>query len=58
MAKANKLPIFTKGEGTVDLRYCESIENVDAVRNSGGCGGGRRVRQHLGDDVYDGVSEE
>lgn len=59
MAKAGKLPIYAKGERAVRLRYCgrKGIENVDAVRNSGDCGGGRRVRQHNIDD-YDGTNEE
>lgn len=60
MAKAGKLPIFAKGEKAVRLRYCgdsKDIEKIDAVINSGECGGGRRVRQHIDDD-YDGVNKE
>lgn len=60
MAKAGKLPIFAKAEKAIRLRYCggaKEIENVDAVRNSGVCGGGRRARQHIDDD-YDGTNEE
>lgn len=61
MAKAGKLPIFAKSEKAVRIRYCgdsKDIEKIDAVRNSGECGGGRRVRQHNIDDDYDGINEE
>lgn len=60
MIEAKELPISAKDERAVRLRYCggtKEVENVDAVRNSGVCGGGRRVRQHIDDD-YDGVNEE
>ena len=60
MAKAKKLPIFAKGEKAVRIRYCgdsKNVEKINAVRNSGECGGGRRVRQRNIDD-YDGTNEE
>ncbi len=60
MAKAGKLPIFAKGEKAVRLRYCggaKEVENIDAVRNSGECGGGRRVRPHRYNNDFRDVDE-
>lgn len=61
MAKAGKLPIFAKGEKAVRLRYCggtKEVENVDAVRNSGVCGGGRRVRPHIYNSELKDINDE
>jgi len=60
MAKAKKLPIFAKDERAIRIRYCgdtKNLEKIDSVRNSGLCGGGRRVKQRIDDD-YDGINEE
>lgn len=47
MREAGELPIPAMGERAVRIRYCgdsRDVEKIDAMRNNGECGGGRRVR--------------
>lgn len=60
LREAGDLPIYAMDERAVRIRYCgdsKKVEKIDAVRNSGLCGGGRRIRQRIDDD-YDGINEE
>ena len=61
MAKSGELPISAMDERAVRLRYCgdtKKIEKIDGVRNSGVCGGGRRVRPHIYDNELKEIGDE
>ncbi len=61
LKEAGDLPITAMDERAIRLRYCgnsNAIENVDAVRNSGVCGGGRKIHSHIYDANFEDKSEE
>lgn len=61
MIELGELPIDAMDERTVRLRYCgdsRDVEKIDAVRNSGKCGGGRRVKAHIYDSDFKDANDE
>lgn len=61
LREAGDLPISAMDEERkIRLRYCgdsKEVEKIDAVRNSGVCGGGRRVRPHRYNNDFRDVDE-
>lgn len=61
MIKSGELPITAMDERAVRVRYCgasRDIEKIDAVRNSGFCGGGKKVKAHIYDSNFKDTSNE
>ena len=61
LREAGDLPISAMDERAVRLRYCgdsKDIEKIDAVRNSGVFGGGRKVKAHIYDSDFKDTSDE
>jgi len=60
LLEEGKLPITAMDEKAMRIRYCggsSDIERIDGVRNSGLCGGGRRVKTHKSSNT-DGSDKE
>ena len=62
MIESCELPISAMDGGRkVRLRYCgdsRDIERIDAVRNSGLCGGGKKAKAHIYDSDFKDTSNE
>ncbi len=61
LREAGDLPIYAMDERAVRLRYCgdsKDIENVDAVKNSGVCGGGKRIKPRTYNANFEETGEE